>query len=207
MNNPWEEISLDDYEKHMALDSVKQLGALSELMKGQLGYDAESVMILGIAGGNGLEHIDSGKYRTVYGVDINERYLDAVRERYKGLSGILRCIRADLLTETDKLPRAQLLIADLLIEYIGCDAFKKVVRQVRPEYVSCVIQVNRNEGGWVSDSPYIHAFDRLDEVHHNVERDALAAAMDETGYTAVYDTSVSLTNGKALARFDFKKRN
>ena len=30
MNNPWEEIKLDDYEKHMSLDSVKQL-QLSEL--------------------------------------------------------------------------------------------------------------------------------------------------------------------------------
>ena len=24
MSNPWEEISLDDYENHMSLDSVKQ---------------------------------------------------------------------------------------------------------------------------------------------------------------------------------------
>ncbi len=24
MSNPWEEISLDDYEKHMSLDSVRQ---------------------------------------------------------------------------------------------------------------------------------------------------------------------------------------
>ena len=27
MRNPWEEIKLDDYEKHMSLDSVKQLVA------------------------------------------------------------------------------------------------------------------------------------------------------------------------------------
>ena len=25
MSNPWEEISLNDYENHMSLDSVKQL--------------------------------------------------------------------------------------------------------------------------------------------------------------------------------------
>ena len=29
MNNPWEEISLDDYEKHMSLDSVRQLQAMN----------------------------------------------------------------------------------------------------------------------------------------------------------------------------------
>ena len=30
MNNPWEEISLDDYENHMSLDSVKQLQTMNE---------------------------------------------------------------------------------------------------------------------------------------------------------------------------------
>ena len=35
MSNPWEEISLDDYEKHMSLDSVRQLQALDAIMKEQ----------------------------------------------------------------------------------------------------------------------------------------------------------------------------
>ena len=36
MNNPWEEIKLDDYEKHMSLDSVKQLQTMNKMMKEQL---------------------------------------------------------------------------------------------------------------------------------------------------------------------------
>ena len=36
MKNPWEAISLSDYENHMSLDSVMQLQALNQLMKGQL---------------------------------------------------------------------------------------------------------------------------------------------------------------------------
>ncbi len=35
MLNPWEGISLDNYEKHMSLDSVKQLQALNTIMKEQ----------------------------------------------------------------------------------------------------------------------------------------------------------------------------
>ena len=38
--------------------------------------------------------------------------------------------------------RAELLIANLLVEYIGCGCFRQVVQQVEPIYVSCVIQVN-----------------------------------------------------------------
>ncbi len=34
--NPWEEISLSDYENHMSLDSVKQLQAMNEMYSEQL---------------------------------------------------------------------------------------------------------------------------------------------------------------------------
>ena len=33
MTNPWEEISLDDYEKHMSLDTVRQLQAMNSIMQ------------------------------------------------------------------------------------------------------------------------------------------------------------------------------
>lgn len=64
MKNPWEEIPLDDYENHMRLDSVRQLQAMNEMMKDQFGdYSVSTVMILGIAGGNGLEHIEKGRLK------------------------------------------------------------------------------------------------------------------------------------------------
>lgn len=64
MKNPWEEISLADYENHMKLDSVMQLQAMNEMMKGQFDtYSISSVIIFGIAGGNGLEHIKKEKFK------------------------------------------------------------------------------------------------------------------------------------------------
>ena len=206
MSNPWEEISLDDYEKHMSLDSVRQLQAMNSIMQEQFSsYPAETAMVLGIAGGNGLEHVSPGKFRKVYGIDINADYLCAVSERYTELSGVLECLHIDLINEAEKLPQAQFLIANLLIEYIGCGAFQKAVLQTAPQYVSCVIQINTDEKQWVSESPYLHAFDRLDEVHHQMEVKALTAAMKETGYLLILQKSYPLPNGKALVRLDFKK--
>lgn len=206
MSNPWEEISLDDYEKHMSLDSVWQLQAMNSIMQEQFNnYLAETAMVLGIAGGNGLEHVSPEKFRKVYGVDINADYLRAVSERYTELSGVLECLHIDLMNEAEKLPQAQLLIANLLIEYIGYGAFQKAVLQTAPEYVSCVIQINIDEEQWVSESPYLHAFDRLDKVHRQMEEKALTAAMDEIGYTLILQESYPLPNGEALVRLDFKK--
>ena len=206
MPNPWEEISLDDYEKHMSLDSVRQLQALDAIMQEQFAaYPVETAAVLGVAGGNGLEHIDTDKFRTVYGIDINADYLRAVSERYTELSGVLKCLHINLVNEVEKLPQTQLLIANLLIEYIGYGAFQKAVLQTAPEYVSCVIQINTDEEQWVSESPYLHAFGRLDEVHHQMEEKALTAAMNDIGYSLILQESYPLPNGKALVRLDFER--
>ena len=67
MNNPWEDIKLDDYENHMSMDSVKQLQTMNAIMKEQFeDYPVDTAMVLGIAGGNGLEHVRTEKYCKVY---------------------------------------------------------------------------------------------------------------------------------------------
>lgn len=206
MSNPWEEIRLDAYENHMRLNSVRQLQAMNAIMKMQFEvYPVETAMVLGVAGGNGLEHIRTEKYRTVYGVDVNEAYLHAASERYAELSDVLTLLHLDLVQDAERLPQAELLIANLLIEYIGYEAFRKAVLQSAPEYVSCVIQINMDENSWVSDSPYLHAFDGLDAIHHQVEEKALAAAMEEIGYVEILREAESLPNGKALVRVDFRR--
>ena len=206
MKNPWEEISLDDYEKHMSLDSVMQLQAMNSLMKQQFeAYDVHTAMILGVAGGNGLEHVNTVKYKKIYGVDINDAYLKAVASRYASMGEVLECLCFDIINNVQMLPKVELVIANLLIEYIGYLAFQNVIRQVDARYVSCVIQINMDEGTWVSDSPYLHAFDGLDAIHHQMEEKALTAAMDEIGYAGILQSATSLPNGKVFVRLDFTK--
>ena len=206
MSNPWEDISLSDYENHMSLESVKQLQAMNSIMNKQFGdYPVRTATVLGIAGGNGLEHVSPDKFEKVYGVDINEEYLKTVKERYKDLAGILECLHIDLISECGKLPHSELVIANLLIEYIGYEAFQKAVKRIDPKYVSCVIQINTGDAQWVSDSPYLHAFDRLDEVHCQMEENALITSMKDTGYRIILNESDPLPNGKALQRIDYIK--
>ena len=116
MKNPWEEIPLIDYENHMSLDSIMQLQAMSEMMKTQVAaYSVSRIMVLGVAGGNGLEHIQKDKFERIYGVDINSSYLQTVIQRYPELDGSLKCLCINLIDETDKLPKADMVIANLLI--------------------------------------------------------------------------------------------
>lgn len=204
MKNPWEAIRLDTYEAHMSLDSVRQLQVLNALMRDQLeAYPVRTAMILGVAGGNGLEHVRREKYETVWGVDLNQEYLQAAAVRHPELDGVLRLLELDLTREAEKLPRAELVIADLLIEYVGYAAFRRVIRQVCPRFVSCVIQINTDAEEWVSDSPWLHAFDGLAAVHHQMEPAALTARMAQIGYREIFRACMPLPNGKQLLRLDY----
>lgn len=199
--NPWEKIDLNDYESHMSLDSICQLQALNEMMKDQFHtYNTKTTMILGIAGGNGLEHVDH--MDKVYGVDVNPQYLQVCKARHPELDGILETICVDLLCDSLQLPTVELLVANLLIEYIGYESFQKVVRYVKPKYISCVIQINLDDS-FVSDSPYLHAFDCLEEVHHQMEEQVLVNSMQEIGYKKEQVREQELPNGKKLVRIDF----
>lgn len=94
----------------------------NEMMKGQFDtYPISSVAIFGIADGNGLEHIQKCGFEKVYGIDVNSSYLKEVEKRYPELDGLLECLCINLISETDKLPKADMVIANLLIEYIGYD--------------------------------------------------------------------------------------
>lgn len=204
MHNPWKSIKLSDYENHMKLDSVMQLQVLNTIMKKQLNaYPADTVMILGIAGGNGLEHIDAEKYSVVYGIDVNSEYLREVEKRYKNLNGILKCLCINLAADVSELPAADLVIANLLIEYIGYECFQRVVKQVKPKYVSCGIQINTGEE-FISDSLYLHSFDGLNSVHHQIEAGKLTRRMSDIGYNYVSAIEYPLPNGKKLVQIDFE---
>ena len=204
MKNPWEEIELSDYENHMKSDSVMQLQALNAMMKRQLNrYPVKTVMVLGVAGGNGLEYIDTQKVQKVYGVDINHKYLEKCAERYKSLDGIFEGICMDLTDKNNTLPCAGMMVADLLIEYIGYPCFQNAIMQVKPLYISCIIQINTNHG-FVSDSPWIHAFDKLDKVHHQMQEDELITLMKDMNYGLIDKIEELLPNGKKLVQLDFE---
>lgn len=204
-SNPWKEIPLTDYENHMKHDSVMQLQAINKLMKGQLdSYPIGNVMIFGIAGGNGLEHIQKDKIKKVYCIDINNLYLQEVILRYPNLSGIMECLCADLTSEFIELPKTDMVIANLIIEYIGYDGFKKAILYTNPKYVSCIIQINPKDS-WISGSPYQTVFDTLEQVHNQIEEEILTKSMAEIGYNKIKLLEYPLPDGKKLVQTDFER--
>src|SRR5579872_7410889 len=86
--HPWLAVPLDDYERHMSSAPVRQLDALADLFGEALRIcQPQSVAVLGVAGGNGLDRVDPAVTRRVVGIDIHPEYLDAVRQRHSAIAG------------------------------------------------------------------------------------------------------------------------
>lgn len=201
--NPWERLPLLVYENHMRSDGVKQLQTLNGIMREQFqSYKISSTAIFGVTGGNGLEHTVTAGFEKIFGIDISAEYLSVCRERFGDMGGRLTLLNRDLSDPDCALPRAELIIADLVIEYIGICAFVSHARKCGAEFISCVIQKN-NGADFVSSSPFISEFDGVSALHRDIEAEKLTEAMYNDGFFPRPALEYGLPNGKALLRLDF----
>ncbi|MGK9475755.1 class I SAM-dependent methyltransferase [Melioribacter sp. OK-6-Me] len=209
MNNPWEKIDLNIYETHMSSKNVFQLQTLNKITKEQLtDYDNSFITILGIAGGNGLEHIDCARTKKVYGIDVNKDYLKACRERYPNLNEILELIHCDLTKDDVILPESDVLICNLIVEYIGEKKFAKLIQRNRKnvKVISCTIQIN-DGNGFVSRSEVQSAFDCLSEIHNDIDKNELVKELAAINFACIKEINHPLPNGKRLMRIDFRNND
>ncbi len=206
MANPWERIDLNKYETHMQSENVYQLQTLSDITKQQLNdYPNTNVVILGVTGGNGLEHIDTGRTKKVYGIDINREYLDVCKRRYKQLDSVLELICCDLSDTDVVLPFSNILICNLIVEYLGINQFIDLISNNKGqiETLSCTIQSNKNNS-FVSESDLTAFLDPLMSIHHDIDTEGLMQKLPVTGFCCIKKVTYPLPNGKEFIRMDFK---
>lgn len=199
MANPWLTVPLSDYEGHMRSSNVEQLDVLSELFARVLSVTRPaSVAILGIAGGNGLEHIDSVLTKRIVGIDVNDDYLEAVRERYASLPG-LELHWLDLSKETLRLQPVQLVHAALVFEHAGIgQTLDNALSLVAPGgTMSVVLQRPSQTEAGVSPT----AFSTLQNLKPHftlIDPQWLKETLENRGLVLKEQTEHSLPAGKAL---------
>lgn len=203
-DNPWKSVELADYEGHMRQSNVLQLQTLDSIMREQFhDYPVKSVAIMGIAGGNGLGHLsDIPDIERIIGIDINKEYLEVSQSRYPGLSGRYSTLLADLRDPCVELPHVDMVVANLFVEYVGCNVFADAAYRMSPRYVSCVIQIDPTEN-FISETPYSAKLSVLDSVHSSVDSEELISAMRSHGYEKKSASMTDLPNGKLFMRLDF----
>jgi hypothetical protein len=204
--HPWRGIGLDVYEQHMSDTRVGQLQRLHDITAEQLAaYPSRVVGVLGVAGGNGLDLIDPEATDAVYGYDINADYLAACEARYRdGLGHRLHLVETSI-HRSLTIERVDLLIANLIIEYVGADEFAAFAAANAGSIgvLSCVIQRN-DAAGFVSSTDHSSSFDALASVSSDIDPERLDSVMSDAGFVVLGRWEYPLPNGKTLIRQDFR---
>jgi predicted TPR repeat methyltransferase len=184
---------------------VGQLQRLHEITGEQLAaHPARAVGVLGIAGGNGLDLINPETTDAVYGYDINPDYLAACDARYRDRFGDRLRLIETRIDRSVTIERVDLLIANLIVEYIGLDEFVAFAAANARSIgvLSWVVQQNSAEG-FVSSTEYASSFDALASVSSDIDPETLTSAMSDEAFVALDRREYPLPNGKALVRNDF----
>jgi hypothetical protein len=153
-----------------------------------------------------IENIDSTSTKNVYGIDINREYLDMCKKRFPQLDNVLELICCDLSDINTVLPFSNILICNLVIEYLGINKFIKLINNNRENIniVSCVIQKNNNNS-FISCSSLTSAFDPLMSIHNDIDKDELLNVFLTVGFHCIKGLVYSLPNGKEFIRIDLSK--
>ncbi len=204
--NPWPDITAEDYERHMSHPAVRQEQALNAIFRSQYEtYLPDKLLCIGIGTGNGLEHVGKETTRIVYGIDINEGFLETCESRYADRVDSLRTLCLDIHREFFTEDTVDLVIANLVLEFIDTERF---IDQLKPvarngTIVSVVFQV-RHSAPFISGSG-IKAVACLSGYNREVDRSVLENRMEREGFVGIKELRHMLHDGKELVRLDFRK--
>jgi len=199
MSNPWLNITLADYEGHMKSAEVQQLDVLSELFAEALACcRPSSVAVLGIAGGNGLDHVDPNITKRVVGLDGNPLYLDEVRRRYAG-KYVLGLYRVDLAAEPVDMEPLQLVHAALVFEHAGTDLCPG-------GSLSTVLQLPSDFEQGVTASQF-PSMQRLKDHFSLIDPTWFREPLAQRGLRLIHEARRSLVSGKGLWMGVFGREN
>jgi len=185
----------------MASPGVDQLTALAELFKRALDYSLpESVAVLGVAGGNGLEQIDCAATTSVVAVDINQGYLDEVGRRFGSsrIAGLeLHC--CDLAERRLNLPPVALVHAALIFEHVGLGlALENAVSLVSAQgHLAVVLQLPSEDEQGVTATSY-KSMQALKRDFSLIDRGQFQRLLEPKGFELVKQEYRLLASGKAL---------
>ncbi|MBU3217717.1 methyltransferase type 11 (plasmid) [Clostridium estertheticum] len=207
MDNPWKEIDLKIYEEHMSSGQVCQLQTLNKITKEQLQDNCHTyVGFVGVCGGNGLENIDIEETKKVYAIDINQKYLNNCKERYMNMGDTLDLICEDLTDKNFQFPYTNLLICNLIIEFIGETEFVAIIdkNKINIDVISCIIQKNNNNS-FVSNSKNNSQLEPILSIHHDINEYRLKEAFSIIKFNCIKHKRYMLPDGKEFIRMDFKQ--
>lgn len=201
MRSPWLDVSLADYEGHMA--HVGQAALLDRLFADALAaVQPRSLAVLGAAGGNGFERLaGAGPARTV-AVDINRDYLVELERRYKKTITGLEIVCGDIREESLDFPPVDYVHAALLLEYVDAAAALNRIRRWLVPGGSLGVVLQLPGIASVSPSPF-PSLALLRGAMRLYEEDEVRAIAVAAGFSQTAREAILMPGGKRFVALRF----
>lgn len=204
--NVWNVIPLSDYELHMSNESVGQLKLLDDLTKNCLNkLQPKTALFLGVAGGNGLDHIDNTITTKVMGIDINETYLEATKKRYSAKISDLQLYNIDITKNKEELIKADFVWAALIMEYTGIEKCFEFIENNINVGGRLIVSIQSNNGIQSVSSTGVESIKIAGKLFNLVEYSELLEKAKHFGYELETFEENFLPNGKSIKTYNFKK--
>src|SRR5210317_816860 len=198
----WNQVSLGDYENHMKHDSVGQLQLLNSLTKQYLSvHKPRNPLFLGIAGGNGLEHIDPTLVHQVVGIDINEEYLKQTEIRFKDNLPQLRLIKCNMDETNESFIQSDFIWAALFLEYVDLKNCIQFMLNNLSEKGLVIVTIQSNNGNEAVSQSGIEGVKVLSRQFKSIDREIVLKAFNDAGFSLQLEEVNELPNGKTFLTF------
>jgi predicted TPR repeat methyltransferase len=197
--NPWTLVPAAEYERHMGPEGTDQLRPLAAILgRAYADLRPRRLLVLGVATGNGLEHVDPGITERVVGVDVNIQYVAVARQRFASLGPRLELYCGDL--EKVELPPASfdLVWAGLVLEYVDLGvAARRIAGWLAPGG-SLVVALQHPSGGAAAASAGAQRLRAVAEAMRLVPPEELAGHLDAAGLEPRQAYLVEVAPGRLL---------
>ena len=204
--NPWLQVPLEDYERHMDLPEIGQAVMLSEAMAQAVReFHPQSAAIAGCAGGNGIVRIAAMGVERIAGIDVNAAYIAAVHERLGSWLPGLELHLADIQAGVPDCAPVELVFAGLLLEYVEVGPTLQVLRTLCTPGGALVIVLQRPSDTKPAVSVYAYtSLLALESVLQLRDPDAVTVAAKFAGFTEHSRRCEVLESGKEFEILSFR---
>ncbi|MGA2875014.1 MAG: class I SAM-dependent methyltransferase [Nitrososphaerales archaeon] len=206
MRNPWLDIPLDDYERHMSLPEIGQAQMIAYDFKSLLEvYSPSSVAVIGCAGGNGFDCIDSLRTTRIVGIDVNPDYIRCARSRFSKRFPILELYAQNIETAEKLFKPVQMIYAALVFEYIEFSlGLARMVEHLRAGGILAAILQLPSSQRIVSPSPF-RSLKPLEQFMVLRSPEDFEASAKTIGLTKLSSKKLTLESGKEFEALVFRK--
>lgn len=207
MENPWLDIPLADYEAHMALPEVGQAELLAATLQWALEhFRPRSLLVPGVAGGNGLDRVDTTIVERVVALDIHPGFLDLCTQRHGSRFTVYEAVLHDLDQGPPRIAPVEAIVAGLVLEYVEVPAFCTCLSAMLVPGGTFTVLLQRPAAHLpeVTPSPYTRLAG-LARGFRFVDPDALDALLVAAGFSRITMDHPGLPSGKRFFRAAYRR--